>query len=396
MITIPPRILRTAKVIHVVELSKQMMEKLDVIRIALRYINLPNTTKNIDDFKIELRNLKIDFGTIKSSTNWFLKPKKKNQKTIVESYDTLYNFFDPSNHKQIFDLDIIKELERCIQYFTKAKITGILSALPKELIDVQVPEYEQFSKLKNAAKERGVRKRFVSYLINYSSFRSKTKRYDAYELTKNLQVEACLYCNRGYINTISNHGKVLRPELDHFFAQSIFPILSLSFYNLIPSCHACNSNLKGKSEFNLKEYFHPYLNSFDNFGVVFKYRPNNAADFYPGIDDHLKVKLITSYVPANFKTRIENNLSKFKVNEIYTSHESLIKELKRIKQHSNRTYLESIRTKVFVKKDGSPRFTDQKQIYQGVMLNYWKPIDYYKRPLAKFTKDLCTDLKLIP
>jgi hypothetical protein len=34
-------------------------------------------------------------------------------------------------------------------------------------------------------------------------------------------------------------------ELDHFFAKSTYPFLSMHPFNLIPTCHYCNSNVKG-------------------------------------------------------------------------------------------------------------------------------------------------------
>jgi hypothetical protein len=73
----------------------------------------------------------------------------------------------------------------------------------------------------------------------YKKFSKKKKEYDAYDLAKSLNINTCLYCNINSIYTVINeeNEKILRPEFDHFFDKATYPILSLSIYNLIPSCH---------------------------------------------------------------------------------------------------------------------------------------------------------------
>lgn len=60
---------------------------------------------------------------------------------------------------------------------------------------------------------------------------------------KQIHIETCPYCNTvnihyapATINASSEKG-----ELDHFYPKDIYPILGLSFYNLIPSCSICNN-----------------------------------------------------------------------------------------------------------------------------------------------------------
>lgn len=82
-------------------------------------------------------------------------------------------------------------------------------------------------------------------LFNYSGwFITKTsKRYCAYDLARNIDLNTCVYCNRNYTSTVE---KITRPQFDHYFSQTQHPLLALSFFNLIPSCAICNSNIKGK------------------------------------------------------------------------------------------------------------------------------------------------------
>ena len=63
--------------------------------------------------------------------------------------------------------------------------------------------------------------------------------------------------------------KKIRPEFDHFYDKATYPVLSLSFYNLIPCCHICNATLKTTKKFSLKSHIHPYHDSFDNYLYYF-------------------------------------------------------------------------------------------------------------------------------
>lgn len=50
--------------------------------------------------------------------------------------------------------------------------------------------------------------------------------------------------------------------------------MSLSFYNLIPSCTICNSSAKGDALFKFETHIHPYLNDKPNPTFKFGYLPN--------------------------------------------------------------------------------------------------------------------------
>ena len=105
----------------------------------------------------------------------------------------------------------------------------------------------------------GKRKAVIGRLFNYSGWfiQKKEERYTAYTLAKNLDINTCVYCNRNYTSTVD---KITRPQFDHYFPQKNYPLLALSFHNLIPSCAICNSGIKGKAELFLNEHLHPYVN----------------------------------------------------------------------------------------------------------------------------------------
>ena len=92
--------------------------------------------------------------------------------------------------------------------------------------------------------------------------------YDGYRkntlilLAEKLNVKSCPYCNMHY-TLFAEDGKYYKDKLtkfqfDHFFDKADYPFLSMSLYNLIPSCGVCN---QGKSTGHLSLKFHPYAYS---------------------------------------------------------------------------------------------------------------------------------------
>ena len=98
-------------------------------------------------------------------------------------------------------------------------------------------------------------------VMGYKLAFGKVKK--AYQVTEWKGAKVCTYCNRNYIFTISTgdrkKDKVARPELDHWYAKSKYPLLSMNYFNLIPSCSTCNSSVKGSSDFDVTTHVHPYL-----------------------------------------------------------------------------------------------------------------------------------------
>ena len=82
----------------------------------------------------------------------------------------------------------------------------------------------------------------VKWIFDYDGFSKREKGYNAHSLVNNLNLSTCVYCNRQYITPVKDVK--LRPALDHFYPKSVYPILALCFFNLIPSCDICNSKFK--------------------------------------------------------------------------------------------------------------------------------------------------------
>lgn len=190
----------------------------------------------------------------------------------------------------------------------------------------------------------------------------------------------CTYCNRQYTLTIDLAGKPnpVRPEFDHWFPKSLFPLLALSYYNLIPSCHICNSNVKGGEVFNLAEFYHPYAESF---APRFFFRAML-----------LKGDIWTPYVcfpplmADASRKKEEKTIKAFHLDEIYKEHASLeVADIMNFVTKNNPHYLQTLFRSVLKDMCGEKSLNEVYRMMFGVELEEEK---YPNRPFGKLKHDL--------
>jgi len=400
MISIPKNILTNECISHTTVVSDIISVKSEVLFLCLEYINETSQSKK-DEFKLKLKNINGCEGIKIRTVNWFLKPstrKTKNKKGItrtISSINKIDFFFKTENHRFNPKQKIINSLESQLKYFSSAKITLIISGLPKIIIAESNSYNTTFPHANN---RRNQVKTLLKFLFDYDEFSKKdsiySKNWGAYTLTEKLQIRSCLYCNRNYTITVTNDTKkIIRPELDHFFPKSEHPIIALSFYNLIPSCHICNSNLKGKKPFSLGKYFHPYLNSFEKENVRFTYKPINPVAFFND-NRGLVVKLDTTNV-SRLKTQIMNNIGLFKLDEIYHEHQDIIHGLLELQRKTNKKRITDIYNNILVDSNNKKYSMSEKEIYELTIRNYFNEDEYNKKPMAKFERDIAKEIGLI-
>ena len=91
--------------------------------------------------------------------------------------------------------------------------------------------------------------------FNYERYRKNI----LISLAEKLNVKSCPYCNMHYTlfaeDVNKSKKKLTKFQFDHFFNKKDYPLLSMSLYNLMPSCGVCN---QGKSTGHLSLKFHPY------------------------------------------------------------------------------------------------------------------------------------------
>lgn len=370
---------------HERELKEKLFQKCQLLKkMILKLIECEN---DIESYKDWFNNETEDFNKKQVAVNFGLKTGKK-----IRSLDDLDNFKDQDN-RDIELTEITKNaIVTVVDFLTEEKLKSLMTETPENLNNINA----EFIK-KTAKQNQVLVKKVLEFILDYEGFTSKSANYDAYQLTNNLKVEACLYCNRNFIQTVSNEdSKFIRPELDHFFPKKDFPLLRLSFYNLIPSCHICNSNLKGSDDFDHEKAFHPYLGSFDDYDVYFTYKPNNVNAFTaPELKDFDIRVNYDNLSNVKMKERIKKNVECFRLDDIYNYNKTYALEIKEIADITNENYIKDIRENVMVDDEGKPVFKSEEEVYRKVMFNYYNPEEYYKRPLAKFIKDLMVEFKLI-
>ncbi|MCJ0846277.1 HNH endonuclease domain-containing protein [Bacillus cereus] len=214
----------------------------------------------------------------------------------------------------------------------------------------------------------------------YTNF---TKRGWSKLLLKNLNVRVCPYCNRQYTFTLANSG--IRPQFDHFFPKSLFSYLSVSLYNLIPSCSICNSKKHALNTYK-DDLYYPYEDEFGN-DVIFQTIPiNNDFLYWTGTSNNFDIKVISKDEKQNNKVE---NLNKYmKIELLYKEHKDYIRDIIRnavIYNDSRIDELLDLFPDLFQSKD---------EVINSIFMSNIDKGRWDKRPLSKLTHDIYEEFKI--
>ncbi|MBP4136484.1 HNH endonuclease [Flavobacterium geliluteum] len=280
---------------------------------------------------------------------------KFHHEKVLDTFETLIsNGYIKRNNKI---KNICKEF---ITFLEKHKLE-LITGKPERLIEI----HEEYKKKQFSKHQIELIKSFFIQ-TGYGSFPNK-------EFLNLLNIDTCLYCNRNY--TLYFGGNNARAELDHWFPKGEFPILALSFYNLIPSCHSCN-HIKGASKsFDwltaLDKMNHPY---FDKNEFTFSYDYHSLNDFKMKINvEHIKTK---------------ETLKFNKTKEIYDAHsEKELKDLLDLRYKYSNNYLDILLNKTF-----SGLSMSEEEACRMIFGIEIKEEEYHKRPFSKFKHDIIKEL----
>lgn len=143
----------------------------------------------------------------------------------------------------------------------------------------------------------------IDKLMNYETFFHK-KNGISYTLSKYLNCNVCVYCGRIYTTTVydENGGELIKPAFDHYFPKDKdkYPLLALSFYNLIPSCNYCNSSIKRTKEFDLEKHYFPYTENASSVNEDFAFSYTYKSVDKPEINIDVKDKNSKAKETLNF------------------------------------------------------------------------------------------------
>ncbi|MEH7889893.1 HNH endonuclease [Elizabethkingia meningoseptica] len=262
------------------------------------------------------------------------------------------------------------------KFFSINKIDKLLSAQPKELLAI----HNNYSLLKisnDPDKDEALKKILEDLfrLTGYKRFFQKTHGRNFLNL---LNRSTCTYCNRNYtLNISKNHASA---QLDHWFPKDKFPILALSFYNLIPSCGSCN-HIKGSSKdlswwknVALDEMLHPYFPEPDAL-FKFDFRFERSKDEFEVLFRDVK----------GGKTQQTLNFNKTK--QIYQAHANLeLRDLYNLRKKYPKNYLKHLLENML---SGHINEVEKYRLIFGIEKN---EKDYHKRPFSKFKNDIIEKL----
>jgi hypothetical protein len=290
-------------------------------------------------------------------------------------------------------------------FFTSANIDTLLTGKPRELYDLNEVFWLLFfpgftitswavyydkkltaprstSLLRPRAQEVQDIVKQLMKIIDYDWFIKKDHHfYNAYDLAKALDRNTCTYCNRIYtatvIKTDPDH-KIVRPSFDHWFPKVEFPLLAMSFYNLVPACTNCNSSVKGSEPFNLDDHVHPYVNEKQTDEFAFDYSLSSASKPY---------RIYVKKTVYN-KDKAVKTLEGMYINEVYSSHQSELEDLLKIKKNYSNAYLKNIQALTKGK-------LNAKEVYRLLFGVAYDVKDFHKLPLSKFKFDILKRLKML-
>ncbi|MFT8340854.1 MAG: hypothetical protein ABF652_05395 [Clostridium beijerinckii] len=268
---------------------------------------------------------KPEMDMYKKYSKSYIKSRLKEIKPINEKYYKNQDY-DAFVKEIVNDINYIENLNEINKAFDNN-----LNALKSELRQYISQDFSLDVFVKNIKEslEKWI-KNYENGFISINNYKDYLNRcinekiqWSAYSFVFELGIKVCPYCNRQYISPIYSESGKVRADLDHFYAKSRYPYLSMSIHNLIPCCKFCNSSLKGDKEFTYENNISPYDKDIDDY-MYFDYYPLSSNSFYG--QDEVKIELKEKdNVDKDVIRKFRNNLRIFQVEELYQYHTDLVK-----------------------------------------------------------------------
>ncbi|MDD5156671.1 hypothetical protein [Sulfurimonas sp.] len=221
-------------------------------------------------------------------------------------------------------------------------------------------------------------KKKIENIFNYSANRQKENFMEHF---KKLNLKSCPFCNNNYVYFYKVGAKKFNTlaTLEHYYPKVKYPHLSLSFYNLIPSCATCNSKFKG-NETQEGNILHPYYECFDE-KAKFSVSVNTL-----GIEKDIELEVNIKSTDERCKKSIE----RFQLDKIYKEHNDIAKEIWNKAQLYNESRIDEL-YKSFYKELGYLK----EDVKNFAFCSYLDKKDIHKRNHTKLTQDILKQFKII-
>lgn len=210
---------------------------------------------------------------------------------------------------------------------------------------------------------------------------------NAHYFFRELNIRTCPYCNRHYTFSLNANDKEnvkVAPEYDHFYNKKDYPLLAVSFYNLVPSCHSCN-HAKGIRTVKINPYFSGFKRMFE-----LQDKEGNRMPVDEIINQKKEGKIGFGKLEEERRAKDEQeNINTFGLQGLYEMHDDYINEIVEKTIAYNPTVRQSL-VDAFQAQAYSPQ-----QVFDFVWGKYLTEAQYDKRPLSKLTRDILEQLGLL-
>ncbi len=213
------------------------------------------------------------------------------------------------NLEEYFTSININKIKSCLSNPKYKKITDRLEHLIKSDLPI-LKKYLNIANHYSCEEKKEIEKAF-----DYSGHRKKETFMEHF---KKLNLKSCPFCNNNYIYFYKKgDGKAnTLATLEHYYPKAKYPHLSLSFFNLIPSCSICNSKFKGNNGHEGK-IAHPYYDDFDD-NAEFSVSVDGL-----GVENGIELEVSLKSNDDKCKASIE----RFQLDKIYKQHNGIAKEI---------------------------------------------------------------------
>lgn len=201
---------------------------------------------------------------------------------------------------------------------------------------------------------------------------------------KNLKISTCPYCNMQYTFTLDCGNGKTSPEYDHFYDKSDYPILALSFYNLVPSCHVCN-HIKGTKK---TVSINPFFAGFESCFVFVDNDDDNKVLTKAEVMKQGGGRILLRKADGKESASDKGNIKTFALNELYAMQDKYISEIVEKVPMYDELYTDLATT--FQTKAKTPQ-----EVFDFVWGRHLMEAEYEDRPLSKLTKDLLEQLEIM-
>lgn len=254
--------------------------------------------------------------------------------------------------KELIELLYDDKFLRILLVESEGKVTEYVK--DKEQVSEYIKDTHALYKKENVhdTNKLKVMNSIVELFIYYELLDSKQKEITIkQELYGRLNIRACPYCNRQFIDPIAIKNEKNEEiekrhntgDLDHILPKSQYPLYAVSLWNLTPCCKTCNEVFKRDEP---DEILNPWEDGFGDRVILTLYPENNESisNIFFGDTENFSVrwKVLQSKKsqPQNTESKnnqstkkitkeekIKNAITMFRLNELYTTHRSEIRKL---------------------------------------------------------------------